>query len=301
MTNIGLKNLISIIVVGGALFALFVFAASNISTTNHWAWNDVIGWIDFCDASGGVCLGNVSVFNDRLEGYANSEAVGDIALNCNSTPLGPTCSTIDFKVSNNGLGTLSGYAWNDVLGWISFSGSEGGVVYGVTIDSATGDFSGFAWSEIAGWISFNCGNDFDNVAPGVQPQCSGQGGYDYKVNTSWRPGAYSAGELISSVFDTGVGEGAALNSIIWQGSQPAGTNVKFQIASSDSSGGPWVYVGPNNSTTDFYLSTGPGISIILDKTDHYNKKYFRYKIRLESNAGGTAAPQVEDIIINWSQ
>jgi len=55
---------------------------------------------------------------------------------------------------------VSGYAWSENIGWISFNctndlGSPCGTSnYGVDIDEGTGDFSGYAWSENIGWISF---------------------------------------------------------------------------------------------------------------------------------------------------
>lgn len=46
--------------------------------------------------------------------------------------------------------TLSGYAWSNNIGWISFSGSN----YGITVDT-NGKLSGYAWSDNIGWISAN--------------------------------------------------------------------------------------------------------------------------------------------------
>ncbi len=157
----------------------------------------------------------------------------------------------------------------------------------MTID-ASGDFNGWAWSEVAGWISFNCAND---------ASC---GTSNFKTNTSWRAGSAQSGDLTSSVFDTGVAEGAALNIVMWQGIKPAGTNVKFQIASSDAPGGPWTFVGPDNSPTAYYIPAGPDAPAELDRDDHTNKRYFRYKVFLEANVAGDAAPTIDDIIINWS-
>lgn len=275
---------------------LTVFAASNITPDSppnytQWAWNDVIGWIDFKAAPD-----NVQIFNDRLEGYAGS-GVGSIALNCNSTPNGDICGVSNFKVSNNGTGLLSGYGWNDNIGWISFwCGNEGvgncaASDYRVTVDG-NGDFFGWAWSEVAGWISFNCAE---------LPPAGGCGSSNYKLNTTWRTAPAASGDLTSSVFDTGVSEGAALQSLIWQGIKPAGTNVKFQIASSGSASGPWSFVGPDNSTSGYYVPAGPDVPIAIDRDDHNNKRYFRYKVFLESDALGEAAPTIDDIIINWSQ
>jgi hypothetical protein len=47
-------------------------------------------------------------------------------------------------------GSLSGYAWSDTVGWVSFSGSN----YGIAVAS-DGTLSGYAWSDNIGWISAN--------------------------------------------------------------------------------------------------------------------------------------------------
>jgi len=47
---------------------------------------------------------------------------------------------------------LSGYAWSDTIGWISFATSTNGNNK-VTVDS-NGNLNGFAWSDNIGWIKF---------------------------------------------------------------------------------------------------------------------------------------------------
>lgn len=45
---------------------------------------------------------------------------------------------------------ITGYAWSDTIGWISFSGTN----YGLSVAS-DGDITGYAWSDNIGWISAN--------------------------------------------------------------------------------------------------------------------------------------------------
>ena len=45
---------------------------------------------------------------------------------------------------------LSGYAWSDNVGWISFSGTN----YGVVLNNTTKQLVGYAWSDNIGWIKF---------------------------------------------------------------------------------------------------------------------------------------------------
>lgn len=294
------KNLFKKIVIytGGVIFLLStfylllstIFAATNIDSTYRYAWNDLIGWIDF-----GYSAGNVNVVSTQLTGYASS-SVGFIALDCATSPNGNICASSNFKVFNDGNGNLTGWAYNDNIGWISFScqnetpsvcGSY--PYYQVMINNSTGDFSGWAWNDIVGWISFNC-ND------------SGAGGCinsNYKVKTSWTITPATA-ELTSSIFDTQSAGGVAINTIMWQGIQPLGTEVRFQIASSNNSAGPWDYKGRDGSNTTYYSPSGPNNPSQINLTYHNNYKYFRYKIFLYSNPAQTLGPRVDDVIINWS-
>ena len=281
------------------LFLNFISAATNIDSTYRYAWNDTVGWIDF-----GYSIGNVYVYSDRLEGYASS-SVGFIALNCDSTPNGNICGTSDFKVSNDGNGYLTGWAYNDAIGWISFTCNHTNdgtsppyntnecitTNYGVTINSSSGDFSGWAWNDVAGWISFNCNQSETGNTCGVS---------DYKVETIWNAVPIS-GNLTSSVFDSQASGGAAINSIMWQGALNNG-EVKFQIASAATTIGPWEYKGPGgtNSDTDTYNPGGPDLSAKINLMYHNNQRYFRYKIFLYSDSGKTQSPLVEDVLVNWS-
>jgi hypothetical protein len=76
-------------------------------------------------------------------------------------------------VKNDGSGHLSGYAWAENAGWISFScqnspstcantGNYGVIIgdYDVNVEHAgAGAFTGYAWGENIGWISFSCKNN----------------------------------------------------------------------------------------------------------------------------------------------
>lgn len=67
---------------------------------------------------------------------------------------------------------LSGFAWGENTGWISFNSTSDGsaVSYGVNVDTSTqgaggiGLFSGYAWSENLGWISFKQ-SDITGICP----------------------------------------------------------------------------------------------------------------------------------------
>lgn len=251
---------------------------NNIDPENKWAWNDVIGWIDF------NITDTVTISSSSITGYASS-GVGYIALDCATSPT-PDCSP-SYGVSNDGNGTLSGYAWNDAIGWISFKSTGTSSPYGVTVSTSTGDFSGFAWNDVVGWFSFNCAD------------LSICGTSNFKVQTLW-DSTISDGTLISSIFDTQVTDGGAFNTILWQGTLPTGTAVKFQVAGSNNAGGPWNYLGPDGTSNTYYQPAGPDIHTKLDKEVHSDTRYMRYKVILESNIEKTYSPLVNNIVLGWS-
>jgi sugar lactone lactonase YvrE len=280
---------------------------TNISSSSsqHWVWNDNIGWIDFYDTQ------NIIVSSTNLTGYASS-SVGSISLDCGTAPNGSggeqnICAKSNYGVSNDGNGNLAGWAWNDTYGWISFCGNNSGggstwtgsswvcpsgPTYQVLISPSTGVFSGWAWNDNIGWISFNCSNTGTCTGGATSSQ--------YDVVTAWTAvGTTTTGMLDSETFDTGVSTGAQINSIIWQGSAPASTTVGFQFAVSSSSSGPWTFAGPDGTSGTTYTGIA-GLPITLTNYSSLAGRYFRYRVILRTNPTGTATPQVQGISVSWS-
>ncbi|MFA6417327.1 MAG: hypothetical protein WCW61_04000 [Patescibacteria group bacterium] len=150
------------------------------------------------------------------------------------------------------------------------------------------------------------------VGLGAEVNASG-GAYIYvawKIPSAVTVGYPAYGDLISVVFDsTGNVNGAAYNSIMWRGSLggPALNqgSVKFQIAASDSSSGPWNYIGAGciGGDSDWY-SPDSDLPVQLSCYSNLNnKRYFRYKVRICSSdcvSGGDYTPQINEIMISWS-
>ncbi|MBI4993607.1 hypothetical protein HZC33_01435 [Candidatus Wolfebacteria bacterium] len=127
-------------------------------------------------------------------------------------------------------------------------------------------------------------------------------------------GYQPTGTIESSVFDTGAANGVGFNFIMASGTTPFGTKFRAQIATSNNSSGPWNYLGPSCTNSDYYFDAGfapfPGIgdspatAEIGCQNNHNNKRYFKYKIILCSAndcvSQGTDTPQIDKIIINWS-
>jgi hypothetical protein len=310
--------LISFLILSGFIFVVQkVRGATNIDATNRWAWNDIIGWIDLYSTN------IVEVTSTEIKGYASSVAIGNIAFNCDpvlgGAPVGSNCS-VNYKVSNDGGGNLSGWAWSDAIGWISFCGNSSG---GSTLSGSTwvcpssptyqakissgGLFSGWAWNDAVGWISFNCSQLETGDTCGTS---------NYKTQTVWASTA-ETGNLISSTFDTEVTNGAAFNYILWRGSRNGGS-VNFQLAAANCANGAddpnnegligvacdrnvgWggSKVSGDGAFSASLPSADADIPVKISNTN--NKRYFRYKIFISTDTWRMASPVVTGVIVNWS-
>jgi hypothetical protein len=295
------KNIIILVISLVASFSC-AYAATNINTqgtqNEKWGWNDVFGWIDMASTT------SVFVGTSTIAGYASS-SIGDIMFDCATTRSGNTCATSNFKTANDGTGLLSGWAWNDIIGWISMSGTTAApsnTPYGVSI-TAAGDnvnsyFHGWAWNDVVGWLTFNC-NDYGASF------CTSTS--TYKTQTG--AGAASTGaEFTSSIFDIGTSSGL-FNTLTWKGSQPAGTSVKFQIATANATS---TLTGATSTvfaaSTWFDVNQSPASPVRLSKNaatgyvatgvEVENRRYIRYRAALSTD--GASGLQIDDIIINWS-
>jgi hypothetical protein len=168
--------------------------------------------------------------------------------------------------------------------------------YQVHIDSA-GDginsyFNGWAWSDVVGWITFNC-NDYGASF------CTATSTYKTQTGT----GAVNVtAEFTSNIFDIGTTSGL-FNTLAWRGAQPAGTSVKFQIATANATstlmgaastvfaGSTWFDVNPSPASPVKLTPDSTGVML-------ENRRYIRYRAALATE--GALGLQVDDIIINWS-
>ncbi len=124
-------------------------------------------------------------------------------------------------------------------------------------------------------------------------------------------GLSATGELASAVLDSTVVDGAGYNSIMWNGTEEGTGKVQFQLATSNSSSGPWSYYGGSTcGALDWYDTDvsgnggGPGkpVELLCAPSKHNNQRYYRYKIQICSNTdcltSGTASPVVNEVVVN---
>ena len=99
--------------------------------------NILAGWI-WLENCGWVCLGDGHPL--KVGHYSNRGAY-------------------DWGVNNDGQGQLSGFAWSEVTGWISFRTDHSRVYL-----DKNGQFYGYAWGENVGWMHFGPGRTVQYLA-----------------------------------------------------------------------------------------------------------------------------------------
>ncbi len=85
------------------------------------------------------------------------------------------------KAEASASDNLSGWAWSENIGWLSFNATNESAPndYGVRV-AASGAMSGYAWSENIGWIKFDGGsfNKSTGAVSGTVKACAGTEGGD---------------------------------------------------------------------------------------------------------------------------
>ena len=122
-----------------------------------------------------------------------------------------------------------------------------------------------------------------------------------RLGDTWSLGAAyrAAGKYASPVFNAG--GGALWGSLWWNktpANQPAATFLRFQIATSTSSGGPWNYVGPDGTVTSYY-GWGPyPVGTNISASPHDGKQYLRFLADFGST-NTQVTPSMEDVTIEF--
>lgn len=104
--------------------------------------------------------------SDNVSGYAWNDNIGWISFNCTNDD---TCATSNYGVNIAANGSMSGYAWNDNIGWIDFSL--------VSYNSVSREFSGVAQIISLGsdgYIQMNDTDTGDGIDYGVSLSASGE-------------------------------------------------------------------------------------------------------------------------------
>ena len=160
------------VLVGAALSAE-ASAQSNIDPAHKFAWQENVGCTNWRDAGDGAQ--GVEVLSDHIAGFIWCENIGFINVG-RSGPYAPATSQTgsDFGVNVAPDGSLSGYAWGENVGWITFDTSTLGA-NAARYDDSTGRFHGYAWGENIGWLNLDDATHFVAVAPACPADLDGDG------------------------------------------------------------------------------------------------------------------------------
>ncbi len=150
----------------------------------------------------------------------------------------------------------------------------------------------YFWAEFKDWDRYPSGNVWQSNDSGANWSVGGGGVHDFYFRTYVVAGHYSSGTLTSSTHDTGYS--ADFGTISWTATTPAGTSVKFQIAT-NSDNSTWNFKGPGGTSGTYYTSSGAGIG-----TGHDGDRYIKYKAFLGTTDNSTT-PALHDVSITFCQ
>jgi len=122
----------------------------RILEDNNLIWGESIGWINLRTTHADLKIGS-----NILVGWTWIENCGWVCLGEGNPMDGKrysNSSAHDWGVNNDGQGKLSGYAWSEITGWISFRTGHSRVYL-----DESGQFYGCAWGENVGWMHFGPG------------------------------------------------------------------------------------------------------------------------------------------------
>jgi len=105
----------------------------------------------------------------------------------------------------------------------------------------------------------------------------------------------TSGDFVSALKDANPAPGATpiWSALSWAATVPANTSLKFQAAASNSSGGPFTFVGPDGTAATFFTTSGASLS------QFYGFRYLRYKAFL-ATTDTTQTPALNDVTICYS-
>ena len=161
-------------------------------------------------------------------------------------------------------------------------------VIDISVPASPSPVSGFDLSGYVLGMSANCSI--------IYAATSSNDGEFFIISTEVADCGYaSSGTLESSTFDTDSAQ-VTYNWLSFTGSQPIDTDIRFQIATSNNSTGPWSFVGPNGTSGTYYSVAAQEF---INYSAHLDQRYMRYKLFLNTNSSWEV-PILEEVTISYS-
>jgi uncharacterized repeat protein (TIGR01451 family) len=113
---------------------------------------------------------------------------------------------------------------------------------------------------------------------------------DFNFKAYMDTGFAAAGNLVSGLKDSNppVGHTPTWTTLSWNATVPANTALRFQVAASNSSVGPFSFVGPDGTAATFFTTSGASLS------QFNGNRYLKYKAYL-STTDSTVTPTLNDV------
>ncbi|HET8799242.1 MAG TPA: carboxypeptidase regulatory-like domain-containing protein, partial [Thermoanaerobaculia bacterium] len=308
-------------------FALTVapVSACLTDTTQADFQTGVLTSVDIATTPGAVTLVNVAVDQQNTAGTTTGTGFGTPAwtgqtfipavtgqllrvestIFCNGCGATPPNLTLSVRATSAGLPTGADLASTTISGSNYASGAS--VTIMATFGAPATLTAGTQYALIMRPVSAPAGTGYfwirsspSTYASGSRVLSADSGGtwsadttrdYNFKAVMA---GPYNppSGNVVSSTKDSNPAAGLTViwSSLSWNGSTPANTTLRFQVAGSNNPGGPFNFVGPDGTAGTFY-TTSPGTLGPL-----YNLRYAKYKAYL-ATTDSAVTPVLNDVTL----
>jgi hypothetical protein len=226
----------------------------------------------------------------------------DVQLFCNGCGATPPNLTLSVRATSAGLPTGADLTTATIPGSAFASGAS--VTFTATFVTPVALTSGTQYALILRPVSAPAGSGYfwirsspSTYANGSRVLSADSGATwsadttrDYNFKTYMQAGFAPAGNLVSSPKDANPSGGITpiWSTFSWNGSTPANTSLKFQLAGSNSVNGPFSFVGPDGTAATFFTTSPVQLS-----PQFYNFRFLEYKAFL-ATTNGTVTPTLND-------
>jgi hypothetical protein len=239
-------------------------------------------------------------------GVTGTLTKADINLFCSGCTGTSPNLTLSVRATSGGLPTGADLASTTLTGNASgaasyFSGTFGsppsltsGTVYALVVRPTANPSAGTYALTISG----------SNVYAGGRIVDSGNSGGSWAVvnpsrdagfHTYMKTGFATSGDQVSSIKDANPATGFSTDwtTLSWTATTPANTTLRFQVAVSNNSGGPFSFVGPDGTSATFFTVSGASLM------QFGGFRYLKYKA-LFSTTNTAATPTLNDVTVCYT-
>jgi hypothetical protein len=199
-------------------------------------------------------------------------------------PVGPDLATASIPFSSATAGYLN-------AAFVAPLNVTAGTQYAIVVRAAANPASGTYTYFVSGGtannpylagrrvISVNSGGTW--TAPNLR---------DIGFRTYVNPGYPASGTFTSASKDSNpaVGLSPIWSTLSWTKSTPSGTSIQFQVAGSNSAGGPFTFAGPDGTSASFFTTSGASLA------QFSGLRYLQYKAVL-STTSNAVTPALNDV------